>query len=748
MIDYTGKRLDGRYEIHEVIGMGGMAVVYKAYDNISDRIVSVKILKDEYLANEEFRRRFKNESKAISMLSHPNIVKVYDVSYGDKLQYIVMEYVEGITLKEYIRQQGRLEVREAVHFTMQILRALQHAHDKGVVHRDIKPQNIMLLPNGTIKVTDFGIARFSCSEVKTVTDSAIGSVHYISPEQARGDVTDDKTDIYAVGVVLYEMLTGKVPFESESSLSVAMMQLQKDPVRPREIIGTVPVGLEQITMRAMQKNTRDRYQSAAEMLLDIEEFKRNPNVRFREEYVDNNPTRQVDMPPIGGASYVAPEPVKKSEYNFPKVNPDPVPAKEEYQPTEETYAPSRKKPILIGVCVGLMAVLLLAFAVLYFFTDIFNGSRVTVPNFINKNYEEEIKNNKAYADFNFVIENVQSSAYEDGIVFNQYPGAGSKIDRNKNSITLSVAGVVKMIAVPDVLNSSVNDAKKILVNKGFKVVSMPQTSSEYDFGTVISTDPAPNTEVEEGCTITVFYASDEKLIEVPEVVGWDLTTAEQLLISAKLEMDSNVVYKNSDKAEGVVIGQEPAEGEKVDAGTKVVLTVSNGIPETTAGLAGTAVVTVQLPSGSLGSGGTVKAYLNGTVVYERLAIANGGSFDISVNGSGEENTLNVYLNDEQFYTCNIDFTSAPAKITNSSYSNTSGSKSTMPNVVGKTLNAAKMELDTKGFTNYTVQKETVTDSSKNGRVLSQSPAPSSGILGSSYPLDTKITLVVGEMNGD
>lgn len=210
MDKYVGKRLDGRYEIKEVIGVGGMAYVYKAYDSIDDRTVAVKILRDEYLANEEFTRRFKNESKAIAILSHPNIVKVYDVSFGERLQYIVMEYIDGITLKEYIEQQQDIKWKEAVHFTVQILRALQHAHDKGIVHRDIKPQNIMLLPDGTIKVTDFGIARFSRNEIRatSATDKAIGSVHYISPEQARGDITDEKADIYSTGVMLYEMLTG------------------------------------------------------------------------------------------------------------------------------------------------------------------------------------------------------------------------------------------------------------------------------------------------------------------------------------------------------------------------------------------------------------------------------------------------------------------------------------------------------------------------------------------------------------
>ena len=240
MENYCGKRLDGRYEIREIIGVGGMAVVYKAYDNIDDRIVAVKILKGEFLANEEFRRRFKNESKAIAVLSHPNIVKVYDVSFGDRLQYIVMEYVEGITLKEYIEQQKVINWKEAVHFVSQILLALQHAHDKGIVHRDIKPQNIMLLQDGTIKVTDFGIARFSRGDTRTMTEDAIGSVHYISPEQARGELTDDKADIYSVGVVMYEMLTGQLPFQSDNAVSIAIMQLQQEAKPPREINPEIP----------------------------------------------------------------------------------------------------------------------------------------------------------------------------------------------------------------------------------------------------------------------------------------------------------------------------------------------------------------------------------------------------------------------------------------------------------------------------------------------------------------------------
>ena len=295
MDKYIGKRLGGRYDIKELIGVGGMANVYKAADIIEDKIVAVKILKDEYLSNDEFLRRFRNESKAIAVLSHPNIVKIFDVSLGDGIQYIVMEYVDGLTLKEYIEQQHVLRWKEAVHFTVQILRALQHAHDKGIVHRDIKPQNIMLLQDGTIKVMDFGIARFARDDGRTVTDKAIGSVHYISPEQARGDVTDEKSDIYSVGVMLFEMLTGKLPFDADSAVSIALMQMQAIPKMPRQLNETIPEGLEEITVRAMQKDPSQRYQSAAEMLRDIDEFKRNPSILFEYKYFsDEEKTKYFD----------------------------------------------------------------------------------------------------------------------------------------------------------------------------------------------------------------------------------------------------------------------------------------------------------------------------------------------------------------------------------------------------------------------------------------------------------------------
>ena len=292
-----GKKLDGRYEITELIGVGGMAEVYKGVDVIDNKTVAIKILKKEFAENEEFLRRFRNESKAIAVLSHPNIVKIYDVGFSEKIQYIVMEYIDGITLKEYIEDEKVLSWKDTVHFVIQILRALQHAHDKGIVHRDIKPQNIMMFTkgivhrdikpqnimmftDGTIKVMDFGIAKFAREEGKTATDQAIGSVHYISPEQASGNVTDAKSDIYSVGAMMYEMLTGKKPFDSDNPVAIAVMHMHDIPERPRAINPDIPDGLEEIVLRAMEKAPEDRYQTTADMISDIEAFKADPHITF------------------------------------------------------------------------------------------------------------------------------------------------------------------------------------------------------------------------------------------------------------------------------------------------------------------------------------------------------------------------------------------------------------------------------------------------------------------------------------
>ena len=725
MDNYVGKRLDGRYELQEVIGVGGMAVVYKAYDNIDDRIVAVKILKDEFLASEEFRRRFKNESKAIAVLSHPNIVKVYDVSYGDKLQYIVMEYVEGITLKEYIEQQGVISWKETVHFTTQILRALQHAHDKGIVHRDIKPQNIMLLENGTIKVTDFGIARFSRSETRTMTDTAIGSVHYISPEQARGDITDDKSDIYSVGVVMYEMLTGQLPFQSDNSVSVAIMQLQTDPVKPREINSSIPEGLEQITM---QKNPKDRYQSAAEMILDLEEFKRNPSIRFDYSYfVDNEPTKFVDK--------TAPVTVPIANAGDTRIidNPNPQPGNDEGD--EKTAEKNKIVPILSGIVIGFVAVLAIVLVCLYSFTDVFNR-KLPVPKLVNKNYAEEILGNDEYKNFVIKVNEVQNSFYEPGQVYAQDPAAGTKVDKSNNVITVTVAVSEEKASVPNVLKYQLNDAITKLKNAGFEVYSVPQQSTEKA-GTVLSTSPEYGRQVSKGSTITIYYASEQELVEVPKLIDENTENAKAILESLNLELDEKIDEKDSDKPKGTIIEQSYAEGEKVPEGTKIRVTVSTGVAASSE-----AHIIITLPKYSSGTSKSIKAANNNNVFMDQSVILDGSEYTITVTGSGSSTHIKVYIDSEIYYECNVDFTKTPAEISNvRRYDVSEGS--TVPNVVGNNEATAISILKSHGFTSINVNYTTVLDSSKNGKVISQSPKNGSR----SYPLSTTITLTVGKFVG-
>lgn len=558
MDNYVGKRLDGRYEVQEIIGVGGMSVVYKAYDNVDDRIVAIKILKDEFLNNEEFKRRFKNESKAIALLSHENIVRVYDVNFGEKLQYIVMEYIDGITLKEYINKQNSITWNDAVYFMTQILRAVQHAHDKGIVHRDIKPQNIILLPNGTLKVTDFGIARFSRSETKTLTEQAIGSVHYIAPEQAKGEQTDERADIYSMGVVLYEMLAGKVPFDSENAVSVALMQVQANAEKLTQINPNIPKGLEQICVHAMQKNPDDRYQSATEMLLDIEEIIKNPNTVFN--YASNTESQTKSVPTV-----------TDDRYN------------EEYDEAVDYEAERKhKKKMIAAVTIGVIVLIAAVVGVIYMFTSGINTKTHTLENFVGYSYDE-LQNSNDYK-YEFVAEYKKTDEKEPGIILSQSPEAGSKITEG-STVTLVVAASEKDITMPNVYGLTLEMAEQTLKQSELSIFkAMKINSDTVEEGKVIYTDPKANSIVSGDQEITI-YVSDGpstttiETIKVPDVIGLTKSGAREFLTKYGF---TNVEFKTQDSTypKDVVISQSPSVGSSAKATDKITVIVSTGVTTT------------------------------------------------------------------------------------------------------------------------------------------------------------------------
>ena len=648
MDKYSGKRLDGRYEIYEPVGSGGMAVVYRAYDTIDDRIVAIKILKDEYLGNAEFIRRFKNESKAIAVLSHPNIVKVYDVSFGDRIQYIVEEYIDGITLKDYLNQQTEVKWKEAIHFIVQILRALQHAHEKGVVHRDIKPQNIMLLQDGTIKVTDFGIARFSRSETRTMTDKAIGSVHYIAPEQARGDLTDEKTDIYSVGVMLYEMITGQLPFEADNAVSVAIMQLQNDPRPPKEINPSIPDGLEEITMKAMQKNPAQRYQSAAEMLRDIEEFKRNPSINFQYKYIlDENPNKYVDA--INNVKS-EPQPIYNDNYVYEE---DPEPKKK------------KQKPTYMWVITGILAAFLIVgigFGMAAIFRSCNSGSEeLKLPNFVGMKLED-IQNNSEYTDnFNFIFETKEDPTKDANVILSQTPSADTMVKKGSD-VTLVVNSGSKMVTVPDVTDYTQAEAEAAMKEAGLPYRIETVADDTVEEGKVVRTNPKAGSSVPAGATtITILVSSgkEEEQVAVPSVIDKQLEAAKAEITAAGLKVGNVTAKDDTGKAAGVVIETNPLPGVKVNKDTAVDIVYSSG--KTTEK---TVSAYVNLPN-NISHDIVLEAYLDNEKLINGKTVnpAYNRTYTINVTGTTGSKKLTVTLDGQTYNVFTVDFDKGRAELT-------------------------------------------------------------------------------------
>jgi len=561
MENYIGRLLDNRYEIIEAIGTGGMAVVYRARCHRLNRMVAIKILKDDLSQDAEFRRRFHAESQAVAMLSHPNIVNVYDVSHSDNVDYIVMELIDGITLKQYMEQKGVLNWREVLHFATQIAKALEHAHGRGIIHRDIKPHNIMIIKDGSVKVADFGIARVSSAQ-STLTREALGSVHYISPEQAKGSKIDYRSDLYSLGVVMYEMLTGRPPYDGETPVSVAIQHINAQAPNPRSINPQIPVGLEQITLHAMKADQDERYADASEMLHDLDEFRKNPNVNLS----------------VGAAAAIPAERKIVANPSFAD--------RSVHGPTEtrrKTSASTKRKKtnsaaLIAGIiCIGLAIGGIGYFLHSFFLADLFaDMEEVSVPKFVGK-YAESIEYS-AYPDFDIYISNwVPSDTVEHGYVIDQNPKADRMV-KPGTVIELTVSSGQTTDTMRDLINQTQQNAETILDNLGLKI-QIEHLFESHDVvaeGCIIRTIPEKGESLKSGQTVTLVISTGPKIIlqPVPELLGMDEARAIEKLKERNLLFD--ITYVDSDEPKGTIIFQSIKQGEEVKEQTTVNLQVSNG----------------------------------------------------------------------------------------------------------------------------------------------------------------------------
>ena len=553
---YVGQIFDRRYRIVRIIGVGGMAVVFEAVDTVMKRTVAVKMLKEEIAGDAQAVKRFINESRAVSMLSHPNIVSIYDVSVRDDLKYIVMERVDGITLKNYMNSRGPLPPKEIMNYTAQILRALDHAHSKGIIHRDIKPQNIMLLKNGKIKVTDFGIAKLPNAETVTMTDKAIGTVYYISPEQASGKKIDPRSDIYSLGVVMYEMATGKLPFVADSPVSVALMQVNNQPRPPREILPSVPPGVEAMILTAMEKDPDKRFQSASVMLHYVLRLREDPGYNFKAHH--SGSTAQIPVQRGKGGRKAA---KKQSRSMF---------------------------PIIAAVVTAFMLVLITTgIVVLKNALDRSKESQgvtVSVPEYVGSVYNDELK--KQIEDegyFNIIVTEEFDADHEEGYILAQDPdeGAARKVKRGtqKADVKLTVCTGAGSFTLDDYSVVEYRTAKLEMQKKGLKVEEYGEYDNTLFEYYTLRTDPPEGSTVKRGDTVKIFYSLGPQIeyVTIPTFVGMTESDAITTLNSLGISYGKITYEKNDKYPKGQIIFQSKAVGSKVPVGvTEIDFTVSLG----------------------------------------------------------------------------------------------------------------------------------------------------------------------------
>ena len=637
MDKYIGRLLDGRYEILEEIGRGGMAVVYRARCHRLNRYVAVKILKEELSRDEDFRRRFHAESQAVAMVSHPNIVAVYDVNHANDADYIVMELIDGLTLKQYMQQRGSLSWRETLHFATQIAKALEHAHSRGIVHRDIKPHNIMILKDGSVKVADFGIARLNSSH-NTLTREALGSVHYISPEQAKGAQVDARSDLYSLGVVMYELLTGRPPYDGESPVAIAIQHINSTPTPPRQINPSIPLGLQQITLHAMCSDISARYSSATAMIEDLEALRKNPQVVFRfnagpggtTAYVDTRQMQTGAKPApraataaaagvVAGAAAgaavqrAAQEPQQpQTQVQKPAQPAQPRPTAQDpqqaarqkartmaeksvqraggktqtqtydddyyYDEEDDDEEGGMNKALIISVSALLVALIVAMVVVLRPMFAKKGEDMVTVPSFLGQDIQE-VLSSELYEDFKLIEgESVYNDRYEEGQVCAQSIARGESVEVG-TSITLTVSKGTQTMTMPDLKDRTQQEVETSLSGMDLDITYRYEEHDTVEEGRVISTDPAAGAEVKSGDKVTIVLSagSGVEMTKVPDVVDLELDDARQRLEDAKLEV--SVTEAEDDKDAGIVFYQSMKAGQEVPEGTTVSIKVSTGPAE-------------------------------------------------------------------------------------------------------------------------------------------------------------------------
>ena len=635
MDQYIGKMLDDRYEILELIGSGGMANVYKARCHRLNRLVAIKILKSDLAENAAFRRRFHDESQAVAQLSHANIVSVYDVSTNPDTEYIVMELIDGITLKQYMERRGRMDWRESLHFITQIMRGLSHAHSRGIIHRDIKPQNIMVLRDGSVKVADFGIACLA-NAGQTLTQEALGSVHYISPEQARGDRIDARSDIYSAGVVLYEMLTGRLPFEGDSAVSVALQHVSSVPLPPRDIDPSIPEPLELICMKAMSPDPDKRYPTADDMLADLEKFRKDPDVELdyiRREMAEPSAKSEPTMP-IPTAQVASAVKRRSSETR-----------RDEERDGGEPPRRDRKSLVLIGgiIAAAVVLVFLLFKLILGDFGPAGSNKSYTVPDLRGKTVEEAQVMEGVKDIFYIDVAGTRvTEDYEPGQIVEQDPTAG-KTRKSNLVIQVYVAQAPEQVRMKSVVGMEYRQARVLLGELGLDLVFQPvyEKSDKYPADVVISTDPAADEVLTKGQTIVLHISTGPETVTVPTFTGMDIASAIRDAQDIGLTVGEITYYPLSSATPGTVVAQDIEPKTDVAGGTKISFTVSGS--ENTVTSLRTTVVEFTMPSDMVGMV-KVEFEQDGAIVDSQYLSAGTGTISYTFSGpAGTGSTVCAYF---------------------------------------------------------------------------------------------------------